>query len=557
MMLIGMLFETVSVGAVIPALSLVSAETGAASTRFGRWLASLIGSRSEGQLIAGGLLLLLMIFACKSLFLLLVAWRQSAFLGDLQSNISARLFETYLRQPWTFHLQRNSAELIRNNTTEVRLFLNACQAVLTLASEFFVALGVSVLLIYVEPIAAVFVGLALGGATWVFQKAISKRLNRWGQARQCHEGKRVQHVQQGLGGAKEIKLLGREKSLVDEYLVDAQGASHALQRELFAQHAPRLWYELLAVVGFAGLGLVLLWQGYSASYLIPRLGLFGAAAFRLLPSLNRMLLAWNNLNYFRPAVAAIQEDLKLCATNCENNVWTNCIPFEQRITLSNVSFTYPGEESPTLRDVSLSIERGAAVGIIGGSGAGKSTLVDLILGLLSPDKGVIAVDGRSVNECLRGWQNGIGYVSQSIFLTDDTIRRNVAFGVPVNEIDDAAVTRALKAAQLEQFVQTLPYGVETFVGERGVRLSGGQRQRIGIARALYHDPPVLVLDEATSSLDNETEAGVMAAVNVLHGSKTLIIVAHRLSTVSHCDELLELQMGQVVSVRTSAGVNAG
>jgi ABC-type multidrug transport system fused ATPase/permease subunit len=230
------------------------------------------------------------------------------------------------------------------------------------------------------------------------------------------------------------------------------------------------------------------------------------------------------------------------------------MPFCDSIVLENVRFRYPASRENVLDAVSIRIPHGASVGFVGGSGAGKSTLVDVILGLLPPSAGRVTVDGNDIHDNLRGWQDTIGYVSQTIYLCDDSIRRNIAFGVPEKDIDDGAVKRALKAAQLDEFVTSLPAGADTFVGERGVRLSGGQRQRIGIARALYHDPKVLVLDEATSALDIDTEKGVMAAVNALHGTKTLIIVAHRLTTVADCDTLYRLDKGRVVQSGTFAEV---
>ena len=229
-------------------------------------------------------------------------------------------------------------------------------------------------------------------------------------------------------------------------------------------------------------------------------------------------------------------------------------PFCAALGLNQVTYTYPGAAEPALKDISLTIKHGESVGFIGASGAGKSTLVDILLGLLTPNSGEVRVDGKNIQANLRNWQDQIGYVPQSIFLTDDTLRRNVAFGLPESQIDDTAITRAIQAAQLEEFVTSLPDGLETLVGERGIRLSGGQRQRIGIARALYHDPAVLVLDEATSALDIATEDGVMQAVTALQGSKTIIIVAHRLSTVTHCDRLYRLERGVVVAEGVSTEI---
>ena len=316
---------------------------------------------------------------------------------------------------------------------------------------------------------------------------------------------------------------------------------------------PRLWFELLAVAALLLLTAVMVWQGTPSTKLIPMLGLFATVAFRMLPSVNHISAATQRLRVSEAMLSSLHKELAL-----ENEIppsrSASPLRFHDRIVLENVSFCYQGAHEAALKSISICIPHGTSVGFVGGSGAGKSTLVDVILGLLPPTSGRVTVDGQNIHDSLRGWQNVIGYVSQSIYLCDDTIRRNIAFGVPEKDIDNDAVWRALKSAQLDEFVESLPDRAETFVGERGVRLSGGQRQRIGIARALYHDPEVVVLDEATSALDTETEKGVMAAVDALHGVKTLIIVAHRLTTVSGCDLLYRLDKGRVVQSGTYAEV---
>jgi ABC-type multidrug transport system fused ATPase/permease subunit len=360
---------------------------------------------------------------------------------------------------------------------------------------------------------------------------------------------RIQHLQQGLGGVKDVKILGRESQFLAEYDFHNVAAARVHQRQFALQNLPRLWLELLGVVVLAALVLTMLAQGKPVDALIPTLGLFAAAAFRLMPSINKVLMAIQGLRFAQPVIETIYGELSLpCEFPAAARGTGPALPFRRELKIDSLGYRYPGAGTSSLAKVSLNIPRGTSVGFIGGSGAGKSTLIDVILGLLTPSEGSISVDGVDIHDNLRGWQSQIGYVPQHIYLIDDSLRRNVAFGVAPEKIDETAVLRAIKAAQLDEFVSQLPDGLSTKVGERGVRLSGGQRQRIGVARALYHDPAVLVLDEATSALDTVTEHRVMESVRNLRGEKTILIVAHRMSTVEHCDSIVRLAHGEVVEM---------
>lgn len=547
LMMVGMVLETFGVGLVIPVLGLLTADDVAASYPLVGKLFAAAGLHSREQMVAAAVLALAGIYAIKTLFLGVLAWRQSSFAYATQASLSQRLFAGYLMQPWAFHLQRNSAQLIRNATVEINQFTtNSLQPVLLLLTETLVVIGISALLLMVEPIGALVVVSTLGLAAWLFQRTTREHILRWGKARQFHEGQRIQHLQQGLGGAKDVKLLGREADFLSLYREHSVNASRVASHQNTLKQLPRLWMELLAVSGLAVLVLVMLARGRPMDALLPTLGVFAAAAFRLMPSASRLLAAVQSIRYTRPVVDTLHREI-LLIEDAAQPTQSQPTPFEHSIALENVSFRYPGAAAPALDRINLVIRQGSSVGFIGGSGAGKSTLVDVILGLLTPAEGQVTVDGRNIQADLRGWQDCIGYVPQSIFLTDDTLRRNVAFGIADADIDDTAVARAIRCAQLVEFVGTLPDGLNTVVGERGVRLSGGQRQRIGIARALYHDPPVLVLDEATSALDTLTEQGVMDAVNALQGSKTILIVAHRLSTVSRCDQIYRMMDGKLAA----------
>jgi ABC-type multidrug transport system fused ATPase/permease subunit len=554
LMFIGMVLETLGVGLVIPALALLTQRDIVSNYPVLQPALQALGNPSRQSLVVGGILVLVGVYLIKAVFLALLAWLQARFAFGVQVQLSQRLFTTYLRQPYTFHLQRNSAQLIRNVLSEVSLFtFNVMIPGMLLLTEGLVLLGLCSLLLVVEPLGALIVVSVLGTATWGFLRLTRGRIARWGEARQHHEGMRLQHVLQGLGGAKDVKLLGREADFLEQYRLHNVQSAHVGQLQFTVQQLPSLWLELLAVSGLAILVVSMLAQGRALDAVLPTLGLFAAAAFRLITSVSRVLVAVQSLRYGLSVIDILHTEVKL-ATPEISDTHSPVMPFRAALELRQITYGYPGAIEPALKDISLAVQRGESVGFIGTSGAGKSTLVDILLGLLTPDTGEVRVDGKDIQANIRNWQDQIGYVPQSIFLTDDTLRRNVAFGLSNEQIDDAAVQRAIQAAQLEEFVACLPGGLETLVGERGIRLSGGQRQRIGIARALYHDPAVLVLDEATSSLDTATERGVMQAVKALQGSKTILIVAHRLSTVEYCDRLYRLEQGRVAGEGAAAEV---
>ena len=552
---IGMLFETVGISLVIPAIALMTQTNLPDMHPAFRSIFIALGSPTQVELVRDGMLVLFGFYVVKTLFLMFMSWKQNKFIFSIQASLSHRLFTGYLKQPWSFHLQHNSAQLIRNLTIEVNMFANtALQSGMGLITEGFVLTGIIVFLVIIEPLGTLVVMSILLLAAWSFQKVTKHYLLSLGQARQHHEGMRIQHLQQGLGGVKDVKILGREQDFLAQYTPHNKGNSHASRMQQTLLQLPRFWIELLAVGGLVALVLVLLAQRVLPNELLPVLGLFAAAAFRVAPSANRILGTLQNLHYSLPVISTLYREVSLLEHTVIPSRST-LLPFNKKIELKSISYRYKNAEYDALNDINISIPSSTSVGFIGTSGAGKSTLIDVILGLITPDKGQVQIDGIDIQSNLRGWQDHIGYVPQSIFLTDDTLRRNVAFGLPDELIDNEAVLKAIKSAQLDEFIRTLPLGMETMVGERGVRLSGGQRQRIGIARALYHDPKVLVLDEATSALDMDTEKEVMQAINALTGDKTLLIIAHRLSTVSNCDCVYTMEQGRIVKMEIAEKVD--
>lgn len=546
LMFIGMGLEIMGIGLVIPAIALMSKQDLVLSYPILQPFFNALGNPSQTQLIIGAMITLVVMNLIKVLFIAFLTWRQTRFTMGVQVQLSLRLFTIYLRQPYIFHLQRNSAQLIRNSVTEVNQFSGAIANAISLLTDGLVTLGIVGLLMVFEPLGTMMVMLILGLATWIFYCITRSKIIQWGEVRQVYEGFRIQNLQEGLGGVKDVKVLGRENEFLDQYNLHNIKTAKAGQLYQTVLALPRLWLEFIAIIALATLVITMIIQGKSISGIIPILGLFTASAFRLLPSINKMLTSVQSLRYALPVINVLYDEFNLDMTDPNAKTDNRVKVCREEIKLMNISYTYPNTSAPTLNNLSLTIRNGESVGFIGSSGSGKSTMVDVILGLLTPNAGQVIVDSKDIQLNLRSWQDQVGYVPQFIYLTDDTLRRNVAFGLSNEQIDDEAVNKAIVAAQLEPFIKSLPLGLETLVGERGVRLSGGQRQRIGIARALYHDPAVLVLDEATSSLDISTERSVMKTVTNLQGSKTILIVAHRFSTIEHCDRIYRLEEGKIV-----------
>jgi ABC-type multidrug transport system fused ATPase/permease subunit len=544
LMLIGMVLETLGIGLIIPILTLMT--KGNISSDYPillPWL-ELLGNPSHSELIVFAMLTLAGVYFVKVSFLAFLVWFQARFIAWVKSYLSLRLFTGYMRQPYTFHLQRNSAELIRNAVNQTANATGATQSYLSMATESFVLFGITALMLVVEPVGTLMVVSVFGLSSWGFYHFTRVRIRFWGEKSQNHEKLRFQYLREGLGAAKDVKLLGREKEFIDRYQVHNQGAAQTSKKQSFLTALPRFWLEILGVIGLVSIVLLMIAQNRPMESLVPTLGVFAVAAFRVMPSANRLLHSAQNVRFLSAAFDNLNREFSLLSEVGTMKEYSS-LPFKKALVLENVSFCYPSTETMALEQISLSIEQGKSVGFIGSTGAGKSTLVNIILGLLVPTSGAVKVDDVDIKANPRGWQDIIGYVPQSIFLTDDSIRNNIAFGLPSEQIDDAAIWRSLCSAQLEQFVKGLPKGLDTLIGEGGVRLSGGQRQRIGIARALYYNPSVLVLDEATSSLDTITESDFMDAVSGLKGDKTLIIVAHRLTTIEQCDYLFKVENGRI------------
>ena len=489
---------------------------------------------------------LLCVYVIKNLFLMYMYSQVYKFVYDGRSKLATRLLEQYMKEDYEFHLGRNMAVIQRAVRSDVDGFYHLVRCLLQLMSELIICVVLAALLFVSDFWMALFLVVLLGLCVSTVVVISRKKAKKLGADDMVAGSKMNQWLMQGIGGIKEIKLLSREDYFVNSFKEYSDKSSDNQRKQQVLIQLPRLLTETVSI------GAVLLWLVIAAAYgmdllsIVPTLAVFAVAAFRLLPSVGKINGLLADYNFYRPRVDFIYEDMHGVQeiTEC-NKSDDKIISFNESIELSDVSFAYASTDKYILDKVSLSIARGESVGVVGPSGAGKTTLVDVIMGLLKISAGDIKVDGVSVFEGLSSWQRLIGYVPQNIYLSDDSIRHNIAFGIPDEEIDDDRISECIKEARLLDLVSELSEGVETVIGDRGIRLSGGQRQRIAIARALYFSPEVLVLDEATSSLDNDTEAAVMEAIEALHGKVTMIVVAHRLSTIEKCDKVYRVEDGKV------------
>jgi ABC-type multidrug transport system fused ATPase/permease subunit len=546
--ILGSLFEAFGIGLVIPVMTTMSKATPGNSGSVLQPVFNFFGIRAVGTMIAAAVLIIVMAFLIKNAYQLFLAWYTAKFNNFATQQIATLLFKSFLQRPYSFHLQRNSSELLNVVQAEVGMTVGIVGGATSLIKETLLGVSVVVLMFITDTVAALSTLTILISGTVVYSKVTKPLIQKLGKQRQLIEAPLARYLLQGFGGVKDIQVLGRAEDFSTKFATQNSVVQNAGLRYSLIKLVGPMWTELLALSGLTVVVWVMIWQGRSPDRIIPLLGLFVVATWRFVPSINNVVRLMNNLVYSKSAVESVYSELEYLKSQSEV-VKTQAV-FNDKIEMRNLTFSYANTPAPSLRNVNVVVRKGETVGFIGPSGAGKSTLVDVILGLLPPSSGELLVDGVNMHEHNIEWQSTIGYVAQAIYLTDDSIRRNVAFGIAEKEIDDVALERALKSAQLWDFVQSLPEKDKTIVGERGIRVSGGQRQRIGIARALYHEPQVLVLDEATSSLDIETETEVMSAIRALQGFKTILIVAHRLSTVQHCDRVYKIEDATIVGEGT-------
>ena len=556
LILIGTAFDFLGVSLILPLVNLLISPEQLAEKSWYRLLTRLIPARDPNTLLLILVLLIIAVYVVKNLYHIYMSVVQGVFLARNRVNTSAKLLDCFMRKPYTFHLQHNSSEVIRAINSDVSNAYDIVSSIMSLITSILITLLLIAYLVLVDfwLTVSIVAGLLLYSLSYFL--IVRRKLKAAGESAREVTVRMIQAIVEAVGGIKEVKVMGRERYFVDSYAKNGEEFVRVRRRLAILSGVPPHLLEILCVGGILGLVAIKIALRQDLSSVVGSLSAFAVAAIKLMPSAKAINSTINNISYQMPGLNAVCEVID---DNWGADIGRAVIDSAARdrnqlrkqadIQVEKLSFTYPETETPVLRDVSFTVKAGTSVGIVGVTGAGKTTLVDLILGLLEPQQGRILFDGRDIREDYESWQSRIGYIPQNIYLTDDSIRANVALGLYPEQIDDAQVWKALDQAQLGDFVRGLKDGLDTKIGEMGVRLSGGQRQRIGIARALYYEPDVLFLDEATAALDNATEKAVMAAVNALSREKTCIIIAHRLSTIEDCDSILEVKDGQVFRQR--------
>jgi ATP-binding cassette, subfamily B, bacterial PglK len=520
-----------------------------------KYLYQIFHLQSHQELITVIGIFLIAVFIFKSIFLVFLSYVQHEFIFNKMRSFAVSLYKTYLRSPYPFHLARNSSELVNlvNNET-YHLFVSVILPYMVLLTELVLMTLIAIALIAIEPVGTLAAVLLMAFVSITYYQLIKRKIGVIGKLRQFHAGKMVQWIDQGLSGIKEIKVAGKEEFFIHNFDRHVKGFTAGNKVALTLENVPRLALETVAVIAIVSLVIIGLSQGRSSGSLLSGITLFAVAAFRLLPAVNRILTALTSMRYNVSALDAIYYDIQnlkeqpqLTGHNeLELNLEPSKIRLDQSLEFKHVGYHYPQSEQSAIPNLSLTMPKGQVVGIVGHSGAGKTTFVDLLLGLLVPTSGQILADGIDITTNISSWRRNVGYIPQNIYLFDDTVRANIAFGYFPEQIDDNRIWKVLQAVQLEEFIAELPEQLDTSIGESGVRLSGGQRQRIGIARALYHNPRLLIMDEATSALDNQTEQAVTQAIEKLSKDRTVVIIAHRLSTVQKCDVIYMMGKGKIL-----------
>lgn len=559
MIFIGGFLETLGVGGMIPVVTalLTPEELMEYVNRYEilQTLCERFHIQDTGQITLALIIVLMAVYVIKNLYILFLTYKQNSFITQNRNKMISRVMAEFLNRPYEKYLGADIPTVFRITDSDIPQTFSLMLAMLQLASEVVVSLLIFVVLLWQSVSMTLFIIAVFGVLTLLIIKVFKPALNRIGAQNQAIQSRIAKWRIQATYGLKDVKVLNREEFFVRNYYETGRIGADVGRNYAVLNNTPRLLIETVFIVSVLSFVAIFVGRGGDTGVISKTIATFGVAAIRVLPSVNRINTYITEIAYTQPSLDFVyenlQEGMKTDAMLAERkaNSQIEKLKLEDKIELNHISFHYPDSEKAIFKDAHMIVPKGKSVGIIGASGAGKSTIVDVLLGLLHAQEGEITCDGVNIFKNYESWLAQVGYIPQSIYLIDESIRDNIAFGIDADKIDDKRIWEVLEEAQLREFVEELPEGLDTTIGDRGVRLSGGQRQRIGIARALYNDPEILVFDEATSALDNDTEAAVMEAVNSFHGKKTMIIIAHRLNTIEKCDIIYKVENSKLVETR--------
>lgn len=557
MILIGGILETLSVSMMVPVVEVIMEPDRIMKNRHVVSILKVLPIEVESgrQLIMWMLSVLIILFIVKNLYLLFQTYVQNTFVTRNRNRMISRVMREFLNRPYEEYLGADIPTVFRLTDSDIPNAFQLILVMIQMVTEIVVATSICIVLVVVSPVMSFFCMAIFLGMTLVITKVLKPRLNAIGRKNQTIQSRIAKWRIQSIYGLKDVKVLHREEFFVRNYYESGAVGANVARNYAVMNNTPRLLIETVFIAAMLAFIMIYMTRGGDISALFQQLSAFAVAAIRVMPATNRINTYLSEIAYSQPCLDYLYDNLtesmkldvngSVTGLDGEKKEDIAALQLTDKIVLDHISFTYPNTDKPIFTDARMEVRKGQSVGIMGPSGAGKSTIVDILLGLLHVQEGTITCDGRNIFDNYASWLGQIGYIPQSIYLIDESIRDNIAFGIDADRIDDKRIWEVLEEAQLKEFVEELPDGLETTIGDRGVRISGGQRQRLGIARALYHDPEILVFDEATSALDGDTEQAVMEAVNSFHGKKTMVIIAHRLNTIAKCDVIYKVENGKI------------
>lgn len=554
MIVISGLLETLGVSMILPIVTAIVQPNAFTENQIVVVLNRFLHCKDINQFMLIMIFAMILIYILKNVYMCFLYYVQNTFISNSQYRISRDLLQIYLNKPYEFYLNANTSDILRtvySDTTGVFSLLLMCMQLIT---ELVVGVFICISLMVVDAQMTILIAVILGGTTLLINGILKPRMQRIGAESREKQSLMYGNIIQVVTGMKDVKIFTKESFFLEGYKKHGKRFYNLSRDYEVLSSIPRLMIEAISIAGVLGYLAVMILTGHDVTDMLPQLSAFAVAASRLMPCANRASNYLARIAYYKPNLDFVYENVDMPQrSGSDSDIVIRReekeLTFRDKVEVKELSFKYPNTGNYIVENANMEIPIGKSIGIVGPSGAGKTTVVDIVLGLLKPQKGEVLCDGQDVFANYTGWLHNIGYIPQTINLINDSIRANVAFGIEEEEISEKRVWEVLDEAQMKEFVQGLPEGLDTNIGERGVRLSGGQRQRIGIARALYHNPELLILDEATSALDNDTEAAIMEAIDNFHGKKTMLIIAHRLKTIENCDMIYKVDKGTIVRTK--------